>query len=54
MATLPQQVPPGMENFAIGIIGMGAMGKMYAQRLSDAGWKYATHSFPHCEHSSDS
>ncbi|KAK6207264.1 prephenate dehydrogenase (NADP(+)) [Pestalotiopsis sp. IQ-011] len=39
MATLPQQVPPGMENFAIGIIGMGAMGKMYAQRLSDAGWK---------------
>ena len=23
----------------IGLIGMGAMGKMYAQRLSDAGWR---------------
>ncbi|KAK9421254.1 putative Prephenate dehydrogenase [Seiridium unicorne] len=39
MATLPSKVPPGMENFVVGIIGMGAMGKMYAQRLSDAGWK---------------
>ncbi|KAG9239388.1 hypothetical protein BJ875DRAFT_501437 [Amylocarpus encephaloides] len=27
-----------MENFAIGLIGMGDMGKMYARRLSDAGW----------------
>ncbi|KAJ8112133.1 hypothetical protein ONZ43_g5465 [Nemania bipapillata] len=32
-------IPPGMENFIIGIIGMGDMGKMYARRLSDAGWK---------------
>jgi prephenate dehydrogenase (NADP+) len=24
---------------SIGIIGMGDMGKMYATRLSDAGWK---------------
>jgi prephenate dehydrogenase (NADP+) len=29
-----------MENDkSIGIIGMGDMGKMYARRLSDAGWK---------------
>ncbi|KAJ5273070.1 hypothetical protein N7478_008195 [Penicillium angulare] len=27
------------ENASIGIIGMGDMGKMYAQRLSDAGWR---------------
>lgn len=32
-------VPPEMENFIIGIIGMGDMGKMYARRLNDAGWK---------------
>ncbi|KAI1102613.1 prephenate dehydrogenase [Jackrogersella minutella] len=32
-------VPPGMENFIVGIIGMGDMGKMYARRLSDAGWR---------------
>lgn len=32
-------VPPEMENFIVGIIGMGDMGKMYARRLSDAGWK---------------
>ncbi|KAI0183007.1 prephenate dehydrogenase [Xylaria flabelliformis] len=32
-------VPPGMEDFIVGIIGMGDMGKMYARRLSDAGWK---------------
>ncbi|KAI0435677.1 prephenate dehydrogenase [Xylaria telfairii] len=32
-------VPPGMEGFIVGIIGMGDMGKMYARRLSDAGWK---------------
>jgi prephenate dehydrogenase (NADP+) len=24
---------------SIGIIGMGDMGRMYARRLSDAGWK---------------
>ncbi|KAJ5242871.1 uncharacterized protein N7469_001198 [Penicillium citrinum] len=28
-----------MEDASIGIIGMGDMGKMYAQRLSDAGWR---------------
>jgi prephenate dehydrogenase (NADP+) len=28
-----------MENFVVGIIGMGDMGKMYARRLSDAGWR---------------
>lgn len=33
------EVPPGMENFIVGIIGMGDMGKMYARRLSDAGWR---------------
>ncbi|KAI2631073.1 prephenate dehydrogenase [Hypoxylon sp. NC1633] len=27
-----------MEKFIVGIIGMGDMGKMYARRLSDAGW----------------
>ena len=33
------EAPPGMENFVVGIIGMGDMGKMYARRLSDAGWR---------------
>lgn len=33
------QVPPGMEDFVIGLIGMGDMGKMYARRLSNAGWR---------------
>jgi prephenate dehydrogenase len=28
------------KTFVIGIIGMGAMGRMYARRLSDAGWRY--------------
>ncbi|KAI1143652.1 prephenate dehydrogenase [Hypoxylon sp. FL0543] len=28
-----------MEDFVVGIIGMGDMGKMYARRLSDAGWR---------------
>jgi prephenate dehydrogenase (NADP+) len=27
------------EGKSIGIIGMGDMGKMYARRLSTAGWK---------------
>lgn len=27
------------ETLAIGIIGMGEMGKMYAERLSRGGWK---------------
>ena len=28
-----------MDNIVIGIIGMGDMGKMYARRLGDAGWR---------------
>jgi len=28
-----------MEDFVIGLIGMGDMGKMYARRLSNAGWR---------------
>ncbi|KAI8966692.1 prephenate dehydrogenase [Daldinia sp. FL1419] len=28
-----------MDKFIVGIIGMGDMGKMYARRLSDAGWR---------------
>jgi len=28
-----------MSGFQVGIIGMGLMGKMYAKRLSAAGWK---------------
>lgn len=29
----------GSEDFTIGIIGLGDMGKMYARRLSAAGWR---------------
>lgn len=32
-------IPNGMENFVVGLIGMGDMGKMYAERLSAAGWR---------------
>lgn len=42
MAATPpptSQVPEGMEGFTVGIIGMGDMGKMYARRLSAAGWR---------------
>lgn len=42
----PSEVPGALvamgrtkEDASIGIIGMGDMGKMYAQRLSDAGWR---------------
>jgi hypothetical protein len=28
-----------IDGFVVGIIGMGDMGKMYARRLSDAGWR---------------
>jgi prephenate dehydrogenase (NADP+) len=31
--------PQAMEGFVVGLIGMGDMGKMYAQKLSAAGWK---------------
>lgn len=33
------QTPGDMEAFTVGIIGMGDMGKMYARRLSAAGWR---------------
>ncbi|KAJ6439927.1 putative prephenate dehydrogenase [Purpureocillium lavendulum] len=33
-------IPAAMENFVVGLIGMGDMGKMYAERLSAAGWSY--------------
>ncbi|CRK32834.1 hypothetical protein BN1708_016160 [Verticillium longisporum] len=38
-ASSAQSRPAGMESFVVGLIGMGDMGKMYAQRLSAAGWK---------------
>ena len=31
--------PPEMAGFTVGLIGMGDMGKMYAHRLSAAGWR---------------
>lgn len=34
-----KQLAGKMDNFVIGIIGMGDMGKMYARRLSAAGWR---------------
>ncbi|KAF3357090.1 Eukaryotic peptide chain release factor subunit 1 [Verticillium dahliae VDG1] len=37
-ASSAQSRPAGMESFVVGLIGMGDMGKMYAQRLSAAGW----------------
>ncbi|KAL7958558.1 hypothetical protein V8C34DRAFT_282614 [Trichoderma compactum] len=39
MASAPSSVPAGMENFTVGLIGMGDMGRMYADRLSEAGWR---------------
>lgn len=33
------EVPGDMDSFIVGIIGMGDMGKMYARRLSAAGWR---------------
>lgn len=39
MASTSGSVPAGMENFVVGLIGMGDMGKMYAERLSSAGWR---------------
>lgn len=27
------------DSFVVGLIGMGDMGRMYAERLSEAGWK---------------
>jgi phosphoglycerate dehydrogenase-like enzyme len=31
-----------MGDAIVGIIGMGDMGKMYARRISKAGWRYAS------------
>lgn len=39
MASNDFVIPAGMENFVVGLIGMGDMGKMYAERLSAAGWR---------------
>jgi prephenate dehydrogenase (NADP+) len=39
MTTATSLVPAGMEGFIVGIIGMGDMGKMYAHKLSKAGWR---------------
>ncbi|KPM39910.1 putative prephenate dehydrogenase [NADP(+)] [Neonectria ditissima] len=39
MASPAFPIPAGMENFVVGLIGMGDMGKMYAERLSAAGWR---------------
>jgi phosphoglycerate dehydrogenase-like enzyme len=38
-AKMDKSRSPFDENFTIGIIGLGDMGKMYARRLSDAGWR---------------
>lgn len=45
-ATLPINLSPSVTPFSptecqptIGLIGMGAMGRMYAQRLGAAGWR---------------
>ncbi len=36
----PAKAPfPGADDFTIGLIGMGDMGKMYARTLSSAGWR---------------
>lgn len=39
MAATLFPIPKEMEHFTVGIIGMGDMGKMYARRLSAAGWR---------------
>jgi prephenate dehydrogenase (NADP+) len=41
MAAPPSEnfVPEGMENFIVGLIGMGDMGRLYADRLTAAGWR---------------
>lgn len=38
-ATKSDAIPEGMEGFVVGLIGMGDMGKLYAERLSAAGWR---------------
>ncbi|KAG5930587.1 hypothetical protein E4U42_006675 [Claviceps africana] len=39
MATATEMIPAGMEDFVVGLIGMGDMGKMYADKLAAAGWR---------------
>ncbi|KAG5919759.1 hypothetical protein E4U61_000600 [Claviceps capensis] len=39
MATATKMTPKGMEDFVVGLIGMGDMGRMYADRLAAAGWR---------------
>jgi prephenate dehydrogenase (NADP+) len=39
MASSESAVPKGMDNFTVGLIGMGDMGRMYAEKLSAAGWR---------------
>lgn len=39
MATSTKMTPKGMEDFVVGLIGMGDMGRMYADRLAAAGWR---------------
>lgn len=34
-----------MAGLTVGIIGMGDMGKMYARRISAAGWRYVASRF---------
>ncbi|UKZ68441.1 uncharacterized protein TrAtP1_009477 [Trichoderma atroviride] len=38
-STQAASIPAGMENFTVGLIGMGDMGRMYAEKLSEAGWR---------------
>lgn len=39
-AMVPEaMVPDAMKDFVVGLIGMGDMGKMYADRLAAAGWR---------------
>lgn len=38
MANLESR-PADMADFVVGLVGMGDMGKMYAHRLSAAGWR---------------
>ncbi|KEY68996.1 hypothetical protein S7711_03303 [Stachybotrys chartarum IBT 7711] len=39
MTELTEPTPAGMDNFVVGLIGMGDMGRMYAERLAAAGWR---------------
>ena len=35
-----------MHDKTVGIIGMGAMGKMYARRIAAAGWRFVSDAHP--------